>query len=170
MYVIMLDNTSQLIPYTQIMQLTQFTDYSIRSLIFLAVQEEGHTSNISDIALAYTIPKNHLTKIINNLSNLGLVQTSRGKNGGLKLVANTLEIDLKTLVMMLEPHFDLVPCFNPEKQNCCIAPTCKLKNILYQAQQAFFDVLAQSTFKDVVQSPSELQSLLGVPIRLKAKE
>ena len=121
------------------MQLTQFTDYSLRALIFIAVKQQ--TCTIPEIAQAYGISQHHLTKIIHNLSKLGIIKTTRGRGGGISLAVDAQSLNLKTLVLQLEPHFDIVPCFNVTKQNCCIAPSCKLKRVLYKAQQAFFKVL-----------------------------
>lgn len=147
------------------MQLTQFTDYSLRSLIYIALHEGSCT--INEIAQAYAISQNHLLKIIHNLSKLGLIKTSRGKNGGIIMAAKPEEINLKNIVQELEPHFDLVPCFNKEKANCCIAPVCKLKSVLYEAQQAFMAVLGQFTLADIMQNKGALSSLLGIKITVE---
>ena len=145
------------------MQLTQFTDYSLRALIFIAVRQEYCT--IAEIAKAYRISQHHLTKIIHNLSKLGLIKTVRGRNGGINLAVDPTTVNLKELILKLEPHFDIVPCFNIQKQNCCIAPECKLKNILLQAQKAFFNVLAEVTLAEVLENTKSLQKLLGIPIK-----
>lgn len=96
------------------MQLTQFTDYSLRALIYLAVNQR--TSTINDIAKIYAISPNHLIKIIHNLAKLGIIKTKRGKNGGITLAADPADINLKNLVLELEPNFDLVPCLTREKK------------------------------------------------------
>jgi len=142
------------------MQLTQLTDYSLRTLIYVALQNQNCT--ISEISSAYDISKNHMIKIIHKLAKLELLITTRGKNGGVRLNPRALNIDFKALVVQLEPHFDLVPCFNPIKKNCCIAPACKLKNILHQAQEAFFDVLEQYTLEDALHPENELRHLLKI--------
>lgn len=142
------------------MQLTQFTDYSLRALIYIALKKDICT--INDITAAYTISTHHMVKIIHNLSKLGLVKTIRGKNGGLILAANLDDVNLGSLILKLESNFDLVPCFNKEKANCCIAPVCKLKHILHDAQKAFMNVLNQFTLGDIVQNHIELTNLLGV--------
>ncbi len=142
------------------MQLTQFTDYSLRALIYIAIKQ--NTCTINDIASAYAISHNHLIKIIHKLSKLGIVKTIRGKNGGIIMAENPAEINLKTLVLQLEPHFDLVPCFNKDKANCCIAATCKLRKILLDAQNAFFAFLEQFTLADIIQNKVELYPLLNL--------
>lgn len=142
------------------MQLTQFTDYSLRALIYIALKKGSCT--IKDITDAYSISNNHLIKIIHNLSKMGLIKTIRGKNGGILMAASPETINLGQLIMELEPNFDLVPCFNKEKANCCIAPACKLKSVLYEAQRAFMQILEQYTLADVLHNPSELSVLLRI--------
>lgn len=144
------------------MQLTQFTDYSLRALIYIALRKGSCT--IKDITDAYAISNNHMVKIVHNLSKLGLIKTSRGKNGGILMAAQPKTINLGQLIAQLEPHFDLVPCFNKEKANCCIAPVCKLKCILHEAKTAFMGILQQYTLADVLQNSGELSVLLSVKL------
>lgn len=142
------------------MQLTQFTDYSLRALIYIALRKELCT--INDIANAYSISSNHLLKIIHNLSKMGVIKTARGKSGGITLAQNPSEINLGELVFKLEPNFDLVPCFNKEKANCCIAPVCKLKRILLDAKEKFLTVLKEYTLEDILDKPIALKELLFI--------
>ncbi|HGT2642853.1 TPA: Rrf2 family transcriptional regulator [Legionella pneumophila] len=142
------------------MQLTQFTDYSLRALIYIALKKGSCT--IKDITDAYSISNNHLIKIIHNLSKMGLIKTIRGKHGGILMAASPETINLGQLIMELEPNFDLVPCFNKEKANCCIAPVCILKSVLYEAQRAFLQILERYTLADVLHNPNELSSLLRI--------
>ncbi len=142
------------------MQLTQFTDYSLRALIYIALKK--NTCTIKDITSAYSISTNHMIKIIHNLAKLDLIKTTRGKNGGIVMAANPQEINLGALIIKLESNFDLVPCFNREKANCCIAPVCGLKKILHEAQQAFMSVLERYTLADVLHNKNELNALLSI--------
>ncbi len=142
------------------MQLTQFTDYSLRALIYIALKK--NTCTIKDITSAYMISSNHMNKIIHNLAKLEIINTVRGKNGGITLAVNPENINLGALILKLESNFDLVPCFNKEKANCCIAPVCKLKHVLYEARKAFMNVLDQFTLADVLHNHSELNALLNI--------
>ncbi|STX81287.1 DNA-binding transcriptional regulator [Legionella busanensis] len=142
------------------MQFTQFTDYSLRALIYIALRKESCT--IKDITETYGISNNHMIKIIHNLSKLGLIKTTRGKNGGILMAIQPETINLGQLISQLEPHFDLVPCFNKLKANCCIAPVCKLKGILHEAQATFMGILKRYTLADVLYNKSELSILLNI--------
>lgn len=142
------------------MQLTQFTDYSLRALIYIASKKDITT--INEIVEAYGIKKNHMTKIIHHLAKLNIIKTSRGKKGGIEIASNPATLNLKTLLDMLEPHFDIVPCFSQLKQNCCIAPSCRLKHVLYEARQAFMHVLERYSLADMISNPVELRMLLNI--------
>lgn len=144
------------------MQLTQFTDYSLRALIYITLKKT--TCTIKDIADAYAIPTHHMNKIIHNLAKLDIIKTVRGKSGGMTMAINPEDINLRALVLKLEPHFDLVPCFNKEKANCFIAPVCKLKHVFHEAQKAFMNVLDQYTLADVLYDQAALNTILKIMV------
>ncbi|WP_350557598.1 Rrf2 family transcriptional regulator [Psychrobacter sp. CAL346-MNA-CIBAN-0220] len=94
------------------MRLTNYSDYALRSLIYLAVKPAPQTlANISDIADSYNISKSHLTKIIHQLGQLGYIDSVRGKNGGIRLAMAPKDINLGILIKQIEPDFALVECF-----------------------------------------------------------
>jgi len=94
------------------MKLTNYSDYALRSLIYLAVKPEPQAlANISDIANSYDISRSHLTKIIHQLGQLGYIETIRGKNGGIRLARAPENINLGILIKQIEPDFALVECF-----------------------------------------------------------
>lgn len=138
-----------------IMQLTQFTDYALRALIYIAVREENCT--ISEIAKSYRISENHLVKIIHRLGQEGIITTTRGKHGGITLAKKPQEINLKEIISLLEPHLHIVECFNLEKATCRIIPVCKLKRILNEAKNQFLNILADYTLSDLIENKHDLQ-------------
>lgn len=100
------------------MRLTNYSDYALRSLIYLAVKPEPQTlANISDIARSYDISKSHLTKIIHQLGQLGYIDSVRGKNGGIRLARAPKDINLGVLIKQIEPDFALVECFATQLSN-----------------------------------------------------
>ena len=94
------------------MRLTNYSDYALRSLIYLATKPDPYLlANISDIANSYNISKSHLTKIIHQLGQLGYIDSVRGKNGGIRLACAPKDINLGVLIKKIEPDFALVECF-----------------------------------------------------------
>lgn len=144
------------------MHLTRFTDYSIRVLIFLAVKGEER-STINEIAETFDISRNHLMKVVQELSQKNYVTAIRGKNGGLLLTRDPATIVLGKLVREMEHGMELVECFHSDN-SCIITPACRLQPILNNALSAFLDVLDHYTLADLLgnQQP-QLAQLMRIP-------
>ncbi|EDY82390.1 rrf2 family protein (putative transcriptional regulator) [Verrucomicrobiia bacterium DG1235] len=133
------------------MELTKFTDYSLRMLLYLGLNEERLVS-LTEIADAYSISKNHLVKISAHLSQNGIVAATRGKGGGIRLAKQPHEINIGTVVRSTEGHTPLVECFDPENNRCCITKNCTLKSVLKKAEKAFYAELDQHTLQDLLKN------------------
>ena len=144
----------------RMMRLTTYTDYTLRTLIYLALEPE-RLARIAEIAKAYGISENHLMKVVHQLGVAGYVETIRGKNGGLRLAVRPEAINLGAVVRRVEPDLDVVPCFSPSG-TCRIRPVCALKGVLGDALGAFLAVLDRYTLADLVAPRKELAGLLGV--------
>ncbi len=142
------------------MQLTQFSDFSLRALIYLAAHPEELTP-ISRVAEAFGISAHHLTKAAKQLIQLGYVEGVRGRQGGLRLAMEPDEIVIGEVIRKTEPHLDIVECFSPSTNTCPIRGACELENALKQANDAFFKVLDGYTLADLVRRPQTLVRLLG---------
>lgn len=141
------------------MRLTVQTDYALRTLMHLAVNA-GRLSTISEIAERYGISKNHLMKVAQALSNAKIVDSVRGRAGGLRLAREPKDIKLGAIARSLEAGSALVECFPGGAGACQIAPACTLKGILAEAQDAFFNVLDGYTVEDLVRRNPALRDLL----------
>jgi Rrf2 family transcriptional regulator, nitric oxide-sensitive transcriptional repressor len=129
------------------MQLTLYTDYSLRVLIYLS-RMPTPTATISEISEFYNISRNHLVKVVNHLVLLGFIVSRRGKGGGIKLARKPEQIGIGEIVSKTEPNFHMVECFNEKTNQCVITGTCQLKGIINQGMQAFFKVLKNYTLVD----------------------
>ncbi len=142
------------------MRLTTFSDYNIRVLMYLGLQE-GNLVTIADIAQAYGISDNHLTKVVHHLAQQAYVETVRGKGGGLRLVRDPASINLGELLRSTEGDSGLLPCVNTEG-TCCIQLACKLMTILREAQTALYSVFDRYTLADLLtDKPSLAEYLLS---------
>ena len=150
------------------MRLTVYTDYSLRLLMYAALEPDGLV-NISDVAQAFGISRNHLTKVVHQLGIAGYLDTVRGKGGGLRLARPPEEIRVGEVVRCTEPDMALTPCFRPIDADCPIAPSCLLKTALHEARDAFLRVLDGYTLAELVKPAGRLRGLLGmgefVPLR-----
>jgi Rrf2 family nitric oxide-sensitive transcriptional repressor len=93
------------------MKLTAYTDYALRTLMYLGANRDRLVT-IQDIADLHNIAKNHLSKVVHQLGGLGVIQTVRGRNGGLRLGKEPIDIHLGDLVRNTEPDFNMAECFN----------------------------------------------------------
>lgn len=141
------------------MQLTQFSDYALRVLIYLTQKEDGF-ANITEIADFYQISRNHLVKVVHFLSTNGVLHTVRGKSGGLRLARLPQELRLGELIRLTEVNFELVECFSLQNNQCVITPQCRLQGILREAHKAFLAVLDRYTLADAVKGQIDIQGLL----------
>jgi len=131
------------------MQLTRFTDYSLRTLLFLGAHPD-RLCTIAEIAQAYGVSGNHLMKVVNRLSVAGYVEAVRGKGGGLRLARAPRLIHVGEVVRAMEERFDIVECLNAEHQACPLLPGCTLKSILVDAQRQFMSALDGHTLDDIL--------------------
>lgn len=137
------------------MRLTSYSDYSLRVLIYVAVNSEKLVT-IKEISEAYEISSNHLMKIIYNLGKMNYIETIRGRNGGIRLSKHPADINIGSLIRKTEEDFYLVECFK-EDNNCVITPVCSLKHMLNEALNSFFLVLDTYTLEDILTNKSVLK-------------
>ncbi len=141
------------------MRLTQQTSYSIQTLIFCA-QNQGGPSRIRDVATSYRISELHLFKIMHVLVEGGLIETLRGRNGGIRLAKPAETISLGDVIRVAEGSFQLTDCFDPAGHDCPLGRSCGLGSALREALDAFFSVLDRYTIADVAMNRGLLGALL----------
>ncbi len=132
------------------MNITRFTDYALRVLIFLGVNQQDSVT-IKEVAARYGISKNHLMKVVQELSSLGIVEATRGKNGGIRLKLAPEQINIGKLVRKFEQTTPLVECLGTSNQ-CIITPACQLKHLFAGALEQFFIYLEQYSLQDLIGS------------------
>jgi Rrf2 family nitric oxide-sensitive transcriptional repressor len=145
-------------------QLTSYTDYAFRALIALAcVAPEKLT--VGEISASYGISLNHLLKVVQKLAELGYVETTRGKSGGVRLIAEPSALTLGAIVRGMEPELGLVACLRSDEQPCVIAPACRLKSILGEATKQFLAELDEHTLAELTLVKPRLARLLQLGAR-----
>ncbi|WP_106495654.1 RrF2 family transcriptional regulator [Lentibacillus sp. Marseille-P4043] len=144
------------------MNLKKYTDYALRVLIFTSMKSDGELASIKEISETFSISQHHLGKIVHELNKLNLLNTVRGRNGGIQLAKNPEEINVGEVVRELEDNFHLMECFDDATNQCVITPACKLKHVLNEALQAFLHVLDQYTLKDLITNDKYLLRLMNM--------
>ena len=141
------------------MRLTSFTDYSLRVLIFLAADPDRRAT-VAEIATAFDIKENHLTKVVHFGARQGWLATVRGKGGGIELALPPEQIGVGTVVRLTEGVDLPAECFDRANDQCRITRACRLKGVLRDAVKAFHAVLDRYTLADLVHNRQALVPLL----------
>jgi Rrf2 family nitric oxide-sensitive transcriptional repressor len=142
------------------MRLTRFTDYSLRVLIYLGQNNDSRVT-IHQISEAYDISKNHLMKVVSNLTRLQFVVARRGPGGGIQLNRSPDEISLGEVISNTEKHLQPHDVSRRSEENEITADS-RLNNYLQHALQAYLDALGHFTLADVLdlqEAPVELLDL-----------
>jgi Rrf2 family nitric oxide-sensitive transcriptional repressor len=112
--------------------------------------QSGRLVTIQEIADNHGISKNHLTKVVHHLGQARLVQTVRGRTGGVRLSCDPARVTIGAVVRLTEPDFTMVECFDEQKNRCILAPVCVLKNALWRATSAYLQELDRTPLASVL--------------------
>lgn len=134
------------------MQLSRFTDYSLRVLMYLGEQFD-RLATIREIAEKHGISENHLMKVVHRLATHGYIVTVRGKGGGMRLARRPERINLGDVVRDTEENMDIAECFEAGAQSCALLPACVLRSILIEARKSFLATLDLYQLSDLIRMP-----------------
>lgn len=148
-------------------QLTQFTDFALRALLYLAVHRE-RTVPAAEISAAYGISSHHLVKVAHQLVRLGFVEAVRGRGGGLRLARDPATIRAGEVIRATEPNFNIVECFDRDHNTCPIVPACELVRALARAREAFLAELDAVPLSALTQDPKKVERLTQIWRRQRA--
>jgi Rrf2 family nitric oxide-sensitive transcriptional repressor len=140
------------------MRLTRFTDYSLRVLIYLGQNNQSRVT-INQISEAYDISKNHLMKVVSNLTRSKFVVAQRGPGGGIQLNRSPEDISLNEVISITEKHLQQLDVSLPSDTSEFTADV-RLGSYLQYAMQAYLEVLGQFTLADVLNSPAKVAHFL----------
>jgi Rrf2 family iron-responsive transcriptional regulator len=146
------------------MRLTRQSNYAIRALVYCAVNAPD-LSRIADIAKAHSISELFLFKLIKPLVEAGLLETVRGRKGGIRLGRPASEITLLDTIKLTEENFAMAECFDGGSDVLCpLADNCDLNGALREALGAFFEVLDSYSIADLADKRKHLRERLGLKL------
>lgn len=134
------------------MQLTKFTDLSFRVLMYLTHHDRLTPVTINEIAEQFSVPRNHLIKVVTRLNKLGWVFATRGRNGGLRLGVLSHQLKLGDILQELENTSSLIDCAKPP---CVLKGQCHLKEILDNGLNVFYAHMNRFTLADIVNQKTQ---------------
>ena len=155
------------------MRLSDYSDYTLRVLMCCAVHGEGLLT-IGELAQTLQVSKNHLMKIVNDLAHQGLLETTRGRGGGIRLLKPSQQIRIGDVLRHTETDFRLVECFDAATDRCTLTPVCRLKDVLGTAMKAWFAALDAVTLADMVMplaaAPRGSPVRISTPVRVRERD
>jgi Rrf2 family nitric oxide-sensitive transcriptional repressor len=141
------------------MQLTLFSDYSLRLLMYLGLKPD-EVVPIGEIAGAFGASRHYMLKVMNELVHLGYIEAARGRHGGVRLVKRPEDVRLGEVIMRTEPCGGVLACIEDDESDCPIVAVCRLRNVLSQALTEFYRVIDRYTLADLLAQPVPLTQLL----------
>lgn len=132
------------------MELSRFSDYSLRVLMYAASRGREKVT-LGELTAIYGISQHHLVKIVHYLGKLGYLDNRRGRHGGIWLGRPPSTIVVGEVIRHTETHMNLAECFDPANDFCRLSPGCRLKGVFHEAREAFLHVLDCYTLADLVQ-------------------
>ena len=145
------------------MRLSEYTDYTLRVLMYCALHRQRLVT-VGELAAHHGLSKNHLMKVVNDLARQGLIETTRGRGGGLRLLKAPEHIRVGDVVRASETDFRLVECFDPATDQCTLTPSCRLKGLFSDALAAYFKELDRMTLAELTEPAAPSGPAGGAPL------
>lgn len=131
------------------MNLSKFTDYSFRTLIYLSINKE-ELYTVEELSNNLNISENHIKKIVHSLAKEGYILSLKGRNGGIKLAKDSKDINLGDVLVFCEDFSKIIEC-NKNSINCTYnSEKCLIKNIVKSSTEKFIQEFKKYTLLDVI--------------------
>lgn len=142
------------------MRVTKRTNIAIRLLMYCAANPDRLTTK-SEIAACCHVSENHLAQVVNRLGRMGVLQTQRGRRGGMRLARPATDIRVGEIFRALEGPVPLAECFADADNSCPLRADCRLRLALRDAAEAFFAHLDDITLDALVCGNDGLLKILA---------
>jgi Rrf2 family protein len=133
--------------------LSKKTKYGIKALVHLAKQEDRIPIPISVISKAENISQKFLESILLNLRKNGILGSKKGKGGGYYLLKDPQDIQMTTVMRMLEGPIAMVPCvslnFYEKCADCPDENICAVHEIMLKVRDNTLEIFRNTTLADL---------------------
>ncbi|WP_272008263.1 RrF2 family transcriptional regulator [Roseovarius sp. ZX-A-9] len=142
------------------MRITKRSNIAMRVLMYCAVQP-GRLATKAEVAARCKTSESHLAQIINQLAQLGYLETQRGRNGGVTLGRPAGEIVIGDVFRDIEAGYTAAECFADVDNSCPLTEACRLREAIAAAAEAFFAHLDTITLDALVCDNIALERILA---------
>lgn len=150
--------------------LSQKAKYAIKALLTLARAGDGELVQANDVAERQNIPRKFLDLIFFELRRHGLIQSTRGREGGYMLALPAAEISIARIVRAVDGPLAPLPCasvaFYRRCDDCDDEKTCEVRRLMREVRDAASAILDNTSLAEAAGLPARKA---GLPTRKKAK-
>lgn len=143
------------------MRVTMRTNLALRALMMCAVNTPN-TVKTADIAARCNASLNHLAYVVNILQAHGILETQRGRSGGIRLAKSTQDISIGSIFRIMEATVPIAECFDSLINSCPLVENCRLRGHLHLALQTFYTSLDAVPLSELVDGNCGLTTLLSL--------
>ncbi len=149
------------------MKLSTRGEYALRALLVLGLNYNSEVVRIQKISEQQNIPKRFLEQILNDLKELGVVESKRGLAGGYRLSRKPEQITLAEVIRFLEGPLAPVSCVSQTAYVRCSCPDearCGIRSVMREVREAIVKVLEKVTVAQLCERARALQVLHENPL------
>jgi Rrf2 family protein len=133
--------------------LSKKTKYGIKALVYLAKQEARVPIQISTISKAENISQKFLETILLTLRKNGILGSKKGKGGGYYLLKDPKDVQMTTVLRLLEGPIAMIPCvslnFYEKCDDCPDEHTCAVHKIMLKVRDSTLNILKNTSLADL---------------------
>ena len=136
-------------------------DYGVRTLVYLAQQDESAFTPTADIARDQHIPEPYLLRICSELHKSGLIESRRGPQGGHKLAKTANSISVSDVVNSVDYSLAPIDCVE-EPEGCRLSGACSQRELWSDVETMLLEHLSGVKISELV---SQQRSMVAtVPV------
>lgn len=133
--------------------LSKKAKYALKALLYLTKNADKGLVLISDIAEKERIPRKFLEAILVDLKTQGLLQSTRGKNGGYALVKDPARVSVGNVIRMIDGPLAPIPCvshlYYRKCDECLDETTCEIRLVMKKVRDATANILDTTYLADL---------------------
>jgi FeS assembly SUF system regulator len=152
-----------------LLRISRLTDYGTVVLAHLA-HDEAELASASEVAAATGLGLPTVSKLLKSLGKAGLVNSTRGSQGGYQLSRNAREISAADVIDALEGPVSITEC-SAGDSNCDYESVCSVGGAWQRINVAIRRSLNEVSLADLLRSNSPVPNLkfAGMPISVEPK-
>lgn len=138
------------------MHLSKKAEYALRAAIHLGMAAEMGRATVSgaELAEANRLPLKFVERILQELREAGIVETTRGKFGGYSLAKAADQIGVGELIRLVDGRLAPICCASENAYQPCTCPDedhCGLRMVMIDVRNAIANILDRYSIAQVVE-------------------